>query len=56
VFNATATTTKDAVATLIAFCSTYSIICLVYLSFILNFLYINYLDTRFYYSNIVIYA
>ena len=55
VFNAAATT-KNAVATLIAFCSTFSRICLIYLYFILNFLYINYVDIQFYYSNFVIYA
>ena len=37
---------KTAIATLIAFCSTYSIICLIYFSFSLHFLYINYLDFK----------
>ena len=37
---------KTAIATLIAFCSTYSILCLIYFSFSLHFLYINYLDFK----------
>jgi hypothetical protein len=41
---------KYADATLLDFCSAYSMICLVYLSFNLNFLFINYLDIRFNYS------
>ena len=44
--DAEAAAAKPAIATLIAFCSTYSIICLIYFSFSLHFLYIHYLDFK----------
>ena len=44
---------KIAVATLIAFCSTYSFNCLRDFSFSLHFLYIHYLGLRFYWSTLV---
>lgn len=47
-----AAATKNAVATLIAFLSTYSINCLVYLSFSLLYFYIHYLVLRLNYLDL----